>query len=248
MARPPARLMEVIRSDYVTPHMLRITLGGTGMNDFPSDQESAYVKLLFRQGGDARPLMRTYTIRHQRADEIDIDFVIHDHAGPASSWAQGAQPGDRIMVGGPGARKLINPEADWFLLAGDMTALPAISVNLEMLPESARGHAVLTVVDEADIQPLKHPAGVEIHWIVEPQPAEGESSIRAHISGLPWPDGQPSIWCASEFQEMQLLRQYFREERTVSNRHRYISSYWKRGVSEDQHKQAKRQDAERESD
>ena len=38
------------------------------------------------------------------------------------------------MVSGPGPKKLVDMNADWFLIAGDMSALPAISVNLEKLP------------------------------------------------------------------------------------------------------------------
>jgi len=246
MAKPQARELQVLNSAYVTPHMLRITLGGEEMDGFPEEQESAYVKLLFPQPGQARPLMRTYTIRHQRENEVDIDFVIHDHAGPASSWARGARAGDRIRIGGPGAKKLINPDADWFLLAGDMTALPAISVNLETLPESARGYAVIAVVDRADIQPLSHPPGVDIHWIVE-SAESAEFAILEHIETQAWPEGQPSVWAACEFGEMQRLRKYFRQERGVPNSHRYVSSYWKKGLSEDQHKVAKREDAEREA-
>ncbi|WP_193164432.1 siderophore-interacting protein [Microbulbifer hainanensis] len=244
MPKPTPKEFEVIRSVYVTPHMLRVTLGGEAMLAFPPEQESAYVKLLFPQPEGARPLMRTYTIRHQRDNEIDVDFVIHEHAGPASAWARAAQPGDRILVGGPGARKLINPDADWFLLAGDMTALPAISVNLDLLPESARGYAVITVVDESDIQVLPHPQGVDIHWIVCPTEEEGESALLEHIETLSCPSGQPSVWAACEFSEMQQLRQYFRQQWAVPNSHRYVSSYWKKGLSEDQHKQVKRQDAE----
>lgn len=247
MPRPAPRELQVLRTTPITPHMLRITLGGAGMQDFPPEQESAYVKLLFPQPGDARPLMRTYTVRRQRGGEIDIDFVLHDHTGPASAWAQSAQVGDRILVGGPGARKLINPDADWFLLAGDMTALPAISVNLEMLPETARGWAVIAVAGETDIQSLLHPPGIDIHWIVDSPMHEGEYAILEHIRGLPWPDGRVSVWAACEFGEMRQLRQYFRTERELPASHRYVSSYWKRGLSEDQHKQVKREDAEADS-
>ncbi|MCX2836302.1 siderophore-interacting protein [Microbulbifer thermotolerans] len=246
MAKPMMRELQVLRSAYVTPHMLRLTLGGEEMDGFPPDQESAYVKLLFPQPGQARPLMRTYTIRQQREGEIDIDFVMHEHTGPASSWARRARPGDRITIGGPGARKLINPEADWFLLAGDMTALPAISVNLESLPASARGYAVISVLDEADIQPLHHPAGVDIQWVIDHQEGENDFTILAQIEKLDWLQGQASVWAACEFSEMHQLRRYFRQ-RGVPNSHRYISSYWKKGLSEDQHKLVKREDAEGDS-
>ena len=243
--RPAPRELQVIRSTYVTPHMLRITLGGDELAGFPPDQESAYIKLLFPQPGEARPLMRTYTVRHQRATEIDVDFVIHDIAGPASSWALNAKPGDIILVGGPGSKKLINPEADGFVLVGDMTALPAISVNLEQLPADARGYAVLEVHSEADIQPLVHPENVQLHWVINPTPDPEGVTLRNYLSKLLWPQGQVSVWAACEFASMRMLRQYFREQ-GVAKSHLYISSYWKIGNSEDQHKVAKRDDAEQE--
>ncbi|TBW51280.1 siderophore-interacting protein [Marinobacter halodurans] len=246
MPRPAPRELEVIGSRYVTPHMLRVTLGGDNLADFPEDQDSAYIKLVFPQADGERPLMRTYTIRHQRPRQLDVDFMIHDTEGPASTWAQKAQPGDRILVGGPGARKLINPDADWFLLAGDMTALPAISVNLETMPADARGYAVLEVLDEADIQPLEHPENIELHWVINPEPDPQGAVIVDRIQQLEWLDGEPSVWAACEFSGMRNLRRYFKQEKEVGRRNLYVSSYWKIGVSEDQHKLAKRQDAETE--
>ena len=102
MSKPAPRTLEVIRSRYLTPHMLRVTLGGAGLADFPEDQESAYIKLIFPQPAQARPLMRTYTISVQRSDEIDVDFVLHATDGPA--WARKAKPGEQILVGGQGLR------------------------------------------------------------------------------------------------------------------------------------------------
>lgn len=246
MPRPAPRELDVIRSRYVTPHMLRVTLGGDNLAGFPEEQDSAYIKLLFPQPGGGQPLMRTYTIREQRPRELDVDFMIHDTEGPASVWAQQAQPGDRILVGGPGARKLISPEADWFLLAGDMTALPAISVNLETMPADARGYAVIEVLDEADIQPLTHPENVELHWVINPEPDPRGEVIVDRIRQLEWLDGEPSVWAACEFSGMRNLRRYFKQEKGVGRRNLYVSSYWKIGISEDQHKVAKRQDAETE--
>ncbi|MDP5208212.1 siderophore-interacting protein [Microbulbifer sp. 2205BS26-8] len=244
MLRPAPRNLEVLGSTYITPHMLRITLGGEALAGFPKDLESAYVKLIFPNAGESRPLMRTYTIRHQRDGEIDIDFVIHDNTGPASSWALAAKPGGRIDMVGPGAKKLISQNADWFLLVGDMTALPAISVNLATLPQTARGHAVIEVVDESDIQDLPHPEGMELHWVVNPSSQTEESRILERVESLEWLEGRAAVWAACEFSEMQRLRKYFREEREIPSSLRYVSSYWKIGFSADQHKLAKQEDTE----
>ncbi|MDH2297069.1 siderophore-interacting protein [Cobetia sp. 29-18-1] len=246
MGKPAMRELEVIRSTPVTEHMLRVTLGGENIGSIPEGQESAYIKLVFPRGEGERPMMRTYTIRHQCATEIDVDFALHDHAGPASAWAVSAQPGDRITIGGPGPKKLINMEADWFLLAGDMTALPAISVNLAELPADARGHAVIEVTSEADIQMLEHPAGIELHWVINAQPDPSGQPLLDKIASLPSLEGQVSVWAACEFGSMRALRAHLKQVHEIPKSHFYVSSYWKIGQSEDGHKLAKQQDAEAE--
>ncbi len=243
MARPEPRELEVIRSARITAHMLRLTLGGDALASFPEDQESAYIKLIFPRGEGKRALMRTYTIRRQRQREIDVDFVLHDHMGPASNWAANAQPGDRILVGGPGPRKLINHCADWYLLAGDMTALPAISVNLDRLPEDASGYAVIEVASEADIQSLEHPENLELHWEINPRPDPDGRVLLSKIRELPWLEGRPAVWAACEFNGMRNLRRLFKQDLDIPRTHRYISSYWKIGYTEDEHKLAKQRDS-----
>lgn len=253
MAKPAPRELEVIRSTRLTPHMQRITLGGAEINSFPTDQESAYIKLMFPQPGEERPLVRTYTVRQQSDNTIDVDFALHgtsspETQGPASRWAEEAQPGDRILVGGPGPRKLLNPDADWFLLAGDMTALPAISVNLALLPKDAQGYAVIEVVDESDIQALQHPEHIELIWVINPSASDQHYPLRDKIEQLNWLPGQPAVWTACEFNTMRALRQFFKQEKAIPKSHLYISSYWKIGSSETQHKVAKREDEAQQPD
>lgn len=243
MPRPAPRDLQVIRTEALTPHMLRVTLGGDGLSGFPADQESAYIKLFIPQPA-GEPRLRTYTIARQRDDEIDVDFALHTCTGPASDWARQARPGDRIRIAGPGPQKLIHPEADWFLLAGDMTALPAIRVNLERLPADARGYALLEVVDKADIEPLAHPSGVELRWIVQSETNPEQSALLEALQSLIPLPGQAAIWAACEFHTMRALRKHFKQKWQVPKSHLYVSSYWKIGHSEDEHKLAKRADAE----
>lgn len=243
MARPAPRELQVIRRTAVSEHMLRVTLGGEGLDTFPADQESAYIKLIFPQDNGDKPLMRTYTVRQQRNTEIDVDFAIHEHQGPASIWAASAEPGDRVLIAGPGPKRLINQNADWYLLAGDMTSLPAISVNLGLLPADARGYAVIEVPSKNDIQALKHPANMELHWVVTSQQKAKKLALPETVELLPWLSGQASIWAACEFSSMQVLRRYFKNDRAMPRSHLYISSYWQQGQTEDLHKLAKQTDS-----
>ncbi|MGJ8648293.1 MAG: siderophore-interacting protein [Marinomonas colpomeniae] len=243
MNKPKPRELIVIRKEQITPNMLRVTLGGENITTIPANQESGYVKLIF-PNGNAKPLLRTYTIRHQRSDEIDIDFMLHEDSGVACTWAKKAQENDSILVGGPGPKKMIEVSSNWKLLVGDMTALPAISVNLAELPNDSKGYAVIEVISKADIQDLKHPSGMTLKWVINPYPGKNVSALLDEVKSLDWLEGQASIWAACEFSSMKTLRDFFKKEKTIPKEYLYISSYWKLGNNEEQHKIEKRIDAD----
>ena len=207
------RTLTVIDKQKLSPNMFRISLGGEALNDFPEGQESGYVKLVFPKISDSgdknggfgflkskKNLMRSYTIRKFNADayQLDLDVVVHGDNGPASAWAIKVAPGEEITVGGPGPTKLADPEADWFFFAGDMTALPAISVNLEKLPANARGYAVLEVIDPADRLDLKVPDNMQIHWVINQHPDMENTILADKVKSLDWLEGEPYV-CPSAF-------------------------------------------------
>jgi len=248
--RPAPRELVVIAKREITPNMLRITLGGPELAGFPAGQAGGYVKLNL-PSASGKPLIRTYTVAEQRASdtgtEIDLDFALHGltgtgEAGPATGWAQAAQVGDTIAVGGPGPAKPLPEGQPFYLVAGDMTALPAIAVNLAALPADARGLVVIEVMSVSDCQPLAKPDGVEIRWVIVPQPGAEPDALAATLRAAEWP-GELYAWVACEFSAMQHLRAYLRDERGLGPDQLYISSYWKSGLTEDAHKVAKREDA-----
>ncbi|MGK2240510.1 MAG: NADPH-dependent ferric siderophore reductase [Rhodococcus sp. (in: high G+C Gram-positive bacteria)] len=74
MAKPTTALT-VLRTEQLTPHMVRVFLGGPGFESFtPSEYSDSYVKIEF--GTPDQPTLRTYTIRSYDLDakEIAIDF------------------------------------------------------------------------------------------------------------------------------------------------------------------------------
>lgn len=240
--------LTVAERHTLTPHMLRVVLTGPSLEDFPQDQASAYVKVAV-PAADGTLVRRSYTVRHHdvRQRRLTLDFLDHGDDGPASRWVRRARTGDPLAVYGPGARKLVDPHADWVLLGGDMTALPAISVNLEQLPDHAKGYAVIEVPDAADRQALNAPPGVELIWVIDPDPAPPNGKLVDTIRALEWLPGTPYPWFAGEFDGMRRMREYLRTERGLDRGNMYLSCYWKAGESDEGLKRAKRLDAERES-
>ncbi|MHA7144597.1 siderophore-interacting protein [Arthrobacter sp. TmT3-37] len=144
---------------------------------------------------EERGSMRTYTVRNVRCGgprpEIDVDFVMHldedGRGGPASEWASAARPGDRVCIIGPNSSAAQCATAgayggiEWspglaqhVLLAGDETAVPAISAILEALPEDISGSAFLEVPDLQDVQAISTKSSVAITWLARGDRPHGE--------------------------------------------------------------------------
>lgn len=244
------RKLHVVQSIQLTPHLQRITFGGEELNDFPAGCHGAHLKLLLpRQGqplvlpvagprgliwpaAQERPVVRTYTVRRFDAarQELTVDFVLHDAYGPASDWAQHAEAGDEIGLVGPAGPALFNPEADFFLLAGDLSALPLISAVLETLPGNATGHAFIEIPSLSDKLQLQHPSGIEITWLCVNSVI---SPLADTVLALPWPAGLVSATVAGESETVIRIRKYLRLEKKLSPADCYAVPYWKKQHSEE---------------
>ncbi|AYF75250.1 siderophore-interacting protein [Nocardia yunnanensis] len=219
----------------LTDHLIRVRLGGPGFAAFqPNDFTDAYVKLLFP--GPEGDTTRTYTVREvdRAAQEIAIDFVYHGDEGVAGPWAAGAQPGDTIDLFGPGGAFAPRADADWYLLAGDESALPAIAAAAESLPTDAVGQIFVEVEGPADELAFAHPEGVELTWIHRGDTEPGRH-LSSAVRSAPWRSGQVQVFIHGEAQAvMHELRPYIRKERAVpAEWASSISGYWRRGRTEE---------------
>lgn len=236
----------VVSEKYsLSPNMQRVVLSGESLADFPVGYEGGYIKLVLPDEGE-KPAVRSYTIREFDLAEkkLAIDMVAHGDTGPAAYWANHTEAGTSVDIQGPGACQPINPNADWFLLAGDMSALPAISVNLEKLPDGAKGHVVLEIISEDDKVAVPVPQGMSVHWVVNPEPESNNTVLEDIVTALPWLAGQVSLWVAGEFSASRSLRQYFRNIQQVEKEFKYVSCYWKIGETDEGMKAAKRADTD----
>ncbi len=188
MAGRPIHTFEVIRTEQVAPHTVRVVLGGSGFDTFtPGEFTDSYVKVVVVPEtvdvealprpltidsfsdleASHQPTVRTYTVRHADADkrELSIDFVVHGVHGVAAPWAENVKPGDPAYLMGPNGAYSPDPDADWHLFAGDEAAIPAISVALESLPADAVGQVFIEVAGPEHEVAVTAPDGVTVTWV-----------------------------------------------------------------------------------
>jgi NADPH-dependent ferric siderophore reductase len=180
-----------------------------------------------------RPALRTFTPRRVDPDaqELVVDIVVHGR-GVASTWAKEAAPGAEAAVSGPGRGYEIDPSAAAFLLAGDETALPAISQLLELLPADRPVQVLLEVAEpDARLALPDHPLA-EVTWHDLAGDAGPGDALVAAVAGAELPDGV-RVWAAGEAAAVQRIRRHLFEERGVPRPHTSVRGYWKHGRAGD---------------
>lgn len=251
---PYFREMRVVRTASVTPCMRRLTLAGSDLGRFATG--GLHVRLLLPRDGavpawpvtgedgrpawpeaQRRPDVRIYTIRRIDVDkgEVDIDFVLHDGDGmPGARFAANAQIGDIVGMTGPGGGGI--PVADWCLLAGDETALPAIGRIVEALPAGVHAVIRIEVADGGEEQNLVSQASLDIKWLHRYGVAPGKSTLlQDAVREVHWPEDRRSVfaWAGCEHKSFRAIRSYLRQDRKLVRDAHLVVAYWRCGFEGD---------------
>lgn len=174
--------------------------------------------------------IRYYTVRTVNADNgtFDMDIVLHGD-GAMTRWVDRIRPGARLGIMGP-AGGFLPPAADFMLIGGDMTALPALARMLEEMPDDRCGHAVLCVPEKFSGRPYAHaPKGMTVELL---EGMAGQGELEARVKAVAVPDGaKVSAWFAGEFDQAQNLRKYFKGVLGLKKDSQLSAAYWRRGIA-----------------
>lgn len=240
------REIRLIAVADLNPHLRRLTFSGGDLERFTSSAD-LHVRLYFpppnlavpewpRPGLDGRtlwpdeprrPAARYYTLRRidGATGRFDIDFVLHEDAGPGADFAARCRPGDLIGMDGPFGRNV--GSARWHLLAGDETALPAIARILEEAPPDAHGLAIIEVAGPEEELPLAAPPGLIIRWLHRngAQPGLPDRLLPAICSSDLPEHGDVFIWIGCEHTVAKSLRRHISKERGIARDRQLIVGY-----------------------
>lgn len=213
------------------------TIAEFGLLDDPTPHPSDWYSRWRALPEGERNVLRTYTPAAIRPEvgEIDVDFFLHEPAGPASAWAAAAQPGDHLVVNGPDIRMgrtgygiHWNPgDARRFLLVADETAYPAVRNIIGTLGPEADVDVILEASDLADeILSRELPAHVRVRVVL--RDVGVEAAVREWGSAFAG-GADFYAWLAGESGSTTSVRRYLADELAIPKDQVSFLGYWKLG-------------------
>lgn len=246
---------EVVSTERLTPQLVRVVLGGDGLDQFADPVTAdAYVNCFFlpqQAEYDApfdeaavrdlpreqRPFPRRITVRAWDPErrELTLDIAEHGESGYAGRWVRHAAPGDRLQLRGPADGYVPDPAADSYLFVGDESALPAIAACAEFAPAGKPVTVVAEVEDAAGEIELSSPGDLTVHWVHRSDADDLlEDLLPDAVAALPRPDGVVSAFVHGEAVATRGVRRVLLREGIVDLDHLSCSPYWRRGYDDEQ--------------
>lgn len=217
---------QVLRREQLSPHLVRLVLGGPGLAAFastgvPDEWVGLVVPGQFQS--------RYYTVRSWSDGELVLDVVVHE-VGLVTEWAQLDVVGQTVTITQPKGSFAMPADAAWLLLVGDLTALPAMARISETVGVPTRIWA--EVPDETLSVPGAYlPAQADVTWLTPP--SEGQSALAATVETIDWPAGEGYFWMAGESAQMRAIRKHLMRDRRLPSSAYDVMGYW-RGVAQRQ--------------
>jgi NADPH-dependent ferric siderophore reductase len=245
----PVRRATVLETERLSPGMVRIVLGGDDLHDFAAGEfTDHYVKIQLPPPGadygsdfdldeiqatrprELWPRTRTYSVRDwdAAARRLTIDFVVHGDEGVAGPWAAAARPGDTVQLRGPGGAYAPSPDADWHLLVGDASVIPAIAAALARIPGGVPVCVVIEVDGPDEEQPLTSSGVLDLRWVHRSRPPGEEPELALEtVRALELPDGRGHAFVHGEASSVRAVRRHLLVDRGLPAEALAISGYWK---------------------
>jgi NADPH-dependent ferric siderophore reductase len=220
------RELEVASVTRIGSSFMSVTFAGESLSDFVSGSFDDHVKFMI-EDGSGEQVRRDYTPRSFSPErrELTIEFALHGH-GHASTWAEKAAVGQRVVIGGPRGSMIIPLDYDWHLLVGDAAALPAIHRRVEELPAGARAFVIVQVEDAADERSFDSAAQIDVRWV------RTSAELVQAVREFEPPAGEGFAWGGTESATAREVRAILADEKGLPNASLRISAYWKQGASD----------------
>lgn len=161
--------LTVTSREAVTDKYVRVRFSGGGLLKNHPVHPTQWVRVWF-DDGNGKESQRGYTLTQQNPedDTFAIEFAVH--YGPASRWAENAEPGDVLeatLMRGSNASSFVIPEPrpSEFVIFGDTASLPAINSLLDAIGDSPARVWLEWQYESDSTLPVHASSATEVTWL-----------------------------------------------------------------------------------
>ncbi|CAN5718838.1 ATP-binding cassette domain-containing protein [soil metagenome] len=219
----------VLERRYLTPNFVRIQMMSTTLFDDAVAEPTSWLRFWFPDpDGSTAEFQRAYTITEADVAQghFAIDVVLHEPAGPASTWARTVAAGATISVTTLGSAGFGVPEQPpaGYLLIGDSASTPAINGIIGAIGPDIPVEVYLEQHDENDLLiPIAEHPRTRLHRVHR----HGPESLAAAIESRDWSDWY--CWAGPEAAALKHLRIRLRDEFGFPKTEVHAQAYWTDG-------------------
>ena len=216
----------VTQTEQLTDHCVRIFFHSDTLFDDVVFGPTSWIRGWFPDDkGKEHQRGYTFADADPATGDFAIDFVLHEPAGPASTWARNAGPGaqiDMISMSSVPFEVPDNPPAG-YLLIGDSASLPAIRTVIATIPDEVPVELYLEEHDDLDRQlPFATHPRLRVHWVKRAD----ATSVAAALETRDWSDW--SLWAGPEGTALKEIRKKIKEF-GFPKAETHVQAYWSQG-------------------
>jgi ATP-binding cassette subfamily B protein IrtA len=222
-----ATVLETVR---IAPHFVRVRMQSETLFEDAEAEPAAWLRFWFPDPeGSNTEFQRAYTISEAdvATGRFAVDVVLHDPAGPASSWARSVQPGATIAVMslmGSSRFDVPDDQPAGYLLIGDSASIPGMNGIIGTVPDDVPIEMYLEQHDDNDtLIPIADHPRLRVHWV----PRRDEKSLAAAIEARDWSDWY--AWATPEATTLKQVRTRLRDDFGFPKSEIHAQAYWSAG-------------------
>ena len=220
----------VIETVQIAPHFVRVRMTSPTLFEDVDAEPAAWLRFWFPDpDGSNTEFQRAYTISEADvpSGRFAIDIVLHEPAGPASTWARTVQPGATIAVMAlMGSSRFDVPDEQpaGYLLIGDSASIPGMNGIIAVVPDDVPIEMYLEQHDDNDVLiPLAQHPRLQVHWVAR----RDEKSLAAAIDIRDWSNWY--AWATPEATVLKHVRARLRDEFGFPKSVLHAQAYWSAG-------------------
>lgn len=222
--------------EWLTPGYVRVRMAGPELRGFNAPGADDHVRIFFAPPGSAAPPAseqwrefesREYTPVASDTDAgwVDFDLLVHP-GGFGSNWAATAPVGSICAIAGPRRSNAVTGEPDALFLAGDETAVPAISRFLNQRRPGTPAIVLVEVAEANRLVPIPTDDATSLTMLIRPQ--HSLANALAGLTGADRPGGNLLAFVAAESSMVPAARALLQERWGLSPESVIVKGYWRR--------------------